>query len=238
MNKKEFYKKILDDNSELQIWKKLDNGCYIGTLGYSENNIYILMALLKSFEEQYSETIDYEAAKSELELYAKQGKLFIYFNQNGLPISMNGCIFNYENETVDFQSQANTTPTSVYFYGLSTLKQHRGKGACRELINFAIEFAKYNDFDLVYARTDLTNSNSEWIMATAGLEICTEDNLIIAEWVNVSENIGDYRLHMWLPLKDGLSLKAKPKAQFAQYDNNRKLIPTLDLSNNLKKEIQ
>ena len=90
MNKNEFYKKIFENNSELEIWKKLDNGCYIGTLGYSENNIYILMALLKSFEEQYSETINYEAAKSELELYAKQGKLFIYFNKNGIPISMNG----------------------------------------------------------------------------------------------------------------------------------------------------
>lgn len=237
MNKNEFYKKIFENNSELEIWKKLDNGCYIGTLGYSENNIYILMALLKSFEEQYSETINYESAKSELELYAKQGKLFIYFNKNGIPISMNGCVYNYDNDTVEFTKDDNSTPTSIYFYGLSTLKEYRGQGACKELIKFAIEYAKYNGFDLVYARTDLTNSNSEWIMANAGLEICTENNQIIAEWVDVSETIGDYRLHMWLPLKDGLHLKSKDKAQFAYNDDSRKIVPITSISNKLKKDI-
>lgn len=228
MNKIEIYKNIFNDNSELQIWKKLDNECYIGTLGYSEKNIYILMSLLKSFEEQYSETIDYEAAKSELELYAEKGKLFIYFNKDGIPISMNGCVYNYDNDTVEFNKDDNSTPTSIYFYGLSTLKEHRGQGACKELIKFAIEYAKYNGFDLVYARTDLTNSNSEWIMANAGLKICTENNQIIAEWVDVSESIGDYRLHMWLPLKEGIKIKAKEKAQFATNDNKRILIPILD----------
>lgn len=237
MNKNEFYKKIFENSSELKIWKKLDNGCYIGTLGYSENNIYILMNLLKSFEEQYSETIDYEAAKDELELYAKQGKLFIYFNKDGIPISMNGCVYNYDNETVEFTKKGDTNPTSIYFYGLSTLKEYRGQGACKALIDFAIEYATYNDFDLVYARTDLTNSNSEWIMANAGLEVCIEDGLIIAEWVDVSDTIGDYRLHMWKPLKDGIKLKSKGNAQFANNDNERKLVPITDIGKKLKKDI-
>lgn len=229
MSKSEFYKKILEDNSELQIWKKLDNGCYIGTLGYTENNIYILMALLKSFEEQYSESIDYEAAKEELKLYAKQGKLFIYFNQEGLPISMNGVVYNYDNATVEFLSKTKDNPTSIYFYGLSTLKEYRGQGACRELIKFAIEFAQYNGFDFVYARTDLTNSNSEWIMANAGMTICTENDLIIAEWVDVSETIGDYRLHMWIPLKENMSIKSKGNALFANNDTTREIIPIIDI---------
>lgn len=237
MEKSEFYKKIFEDNSELQIWKKLDNGCYIGTLGYSENNVYILLALLKSFEEQYSETIDYESAVEELKLYAKSGKLFIYFNKDGIPISMNGCVYNYDNDTVEFTSEDQKTPTSLYFYGLSTLKEYRGQGACKELIKFAIEFAQYNEFDLVYARTDLTNSNSEWIMANAGLKICTENNLIIAEWVDVSESIGDYRLHMWAPLKEGLNIKPKEKALFAQNDNSREIVPIYDLNNKKIKEV-
>lgn len=237
MEKSEFYKKIFEDNSELQIWKKLDNGCYIGTLGYSENNVYILLALLKSFEEQYSETVDYESAVEELKLYAKKGKLFIYFNKDGIPISMNGCVYNYDNDTVEFTSEDQKTPTSLYFYGLSTLKEYRGQGACKELIKFAIEFAQYNEFDLVYARTDLTNSNSEWIMANAGLKICTENNLIIAEWVNVSESIGDYRLHMWAPLKEGLNIKPKEKALFAQNDNSREIVPIYDLNNKKIKEV-
>ena len=53
------YRLIFLDNSEVKIWKKLDNNCYIGTLGYSENNINILMNLLQSFVEQYGEEIDY-----------------------------------------------------------------------------------------------------------------------------------------------------------------------------------
>ena len=60
MNK---YKEILKDNSKFKIWEKLDNGCYIGTLGYSEENILILQNLLMSFAEHYGEDIDYEAAK-------------------------------------------------------------------------------------------------------------------------------------------------------------------------------
>ena len=71
------FNKILNNKDELKIWEKLDNGCYIGTLGYSPRNIKILLKLLKSFEEQYGEVIDYEAARKELELYEKHGKLFI-----------------------------------------------------------------------------------------------------------------------------------------------------------------
>ena len=63
------FQKIFKDNSEFRIWKKLDNGCYIGTLGYSEKNIKILQSLLMSFSEHYGEVIDYEAAKEELKLY-------------------------------------------------------------------------------------------------------------------------------------------------------------------------
>ena len=49
----------------------------------------------------------------------------------------------------------------MYFYGLSTLKHYRGKGACTHLIQFAVDYAKSLGFDYVYARTDLINSNSE-----------------------------------------------------------------------------
>ena len=52
MNNKEFYKNIYNNNDEFKIWKKLDNGCYIATMGYSPKNVKILMTLLKSFEEQ------------------------------------------------------------------------------------------------------------------------------------------------------------------------------------------
>ena len=163
-------------------------------------------------------------------LYQTQGKLFIYFNQEGIPISMNGCIFNYENDTVAFTKDEASSLKSIYFYGLSTLKAYRGKGACRELIKFVIDFAKHNDFDLVYARTDLVNSNSEWIMEKSGMKVCTINNLIIAEWVDVTETIGDYRLHMWLPLKEGIHIQAKRKAVFANNDQKRDLIPELDIN--------
>lgn len=231
MKIKNLFEKIYADHSELQIWKKLDNGCYIGTLGYSERNIYILMELLKSFEEQYKEEIDYEAAKEELMLYQTKGKLFVYFNQDGIPISMNGCIYNYDNATVHFKSIQGKPLNSIYFYGLSTLKEFRGQGACHELIKFAISYAKSLEFDYVYARTDLINSNSEWIMAKAGLEICLEDNLIIAEWVPVSESIGDYRLHMWKPLTNGLYLESKRDAVFARNDEKRNLVKVSHSSN-------
>ncbi len=218
------FAEILKDNSQLKIWEKLSNGCSIGTMGYSKENIPILKKLLESFATQYGEIIDYQAAKEELLLYEKQGKLFIYFDENGNPVSMNGCLYNYENETVEFHSTEDKTLTNLYFYGLSTIPEYRGQGACRTLIKYAILFAKYNNFDYVYARTDLINSNSEWLMAKSGMEICTIDNTIIAEWVPVTEEYGDYRLHMWLPLKDNLYLLPTDKAIYAKNDSTRKLL--------------
>ena len=221
MNKFEL---ILKDKSKLKIWEYLDNGCAIGTMGYSEENIPLLQKLLESFAEQYGEIIDYDAAKEELLLYEKQGKLFIYFDEYGNPVSMNGCLYNYENETVEFHSTEDKTLTNLYFYGLSTIPEYRGKGACRTLIKYAILFAKYNNFDYVYARTDLVNSNSEWLMKKAGMEVCTFDDTIIAEWVPVTAEYGDYRLHMWLPLKDNLYLLPTDKAIYAKNDSTRKLL--------------
>lgn len=213
---------IKEDSSVIKIWEKLDNGCYIGTMNYSLENAKVLENLLQSFSEQYGEVIDLEAAKEELMLYNNRGKLFIYFNEDMKPISMNGVIFDEDNETVDFLKKDGSKPSNLYFYGLSTLKEYRGQGACHKLIDFAIKFAYYNDFDLVYARTDLINSNSEWIMNQAGLDICTYNDLIIAEWVDVTDTKGDYRLHMWLPLKEDLYCFPKDKAIFAD-KNNRKV---------------
>jgi hypothetical protein len=215
MNNKEFYKNIYNNNDEFKIWKKLDNGCYIATMGYSPKNVKILMTLLKSFEEQYGEEITYSSASDELNLYATNGKLFIYLDEFMHPVSMNGITYNEENISVDFKHINNKTIKSLYFYGLSTIHEYRGKGACRTLINFAIEYAYYNNFDLVYARTDLINSNSEWLMARAGMKVCENNEGIIAEWVNVSDTQGDYRLHLWLPLKDGLYLEKKKDAIIA-----------------------
>ncbi len=218
------FKEIYEDSSEMKIWEFLDNGCFIGTLGYSPRNVLILQKLLLSFAEQYGEKIDYDAALEELMLYAKQGKLFIYFDQDMQPVSMNGCVYDYDNETVEFLDKDTTQLKSLYFYGLSTIHEYRGKGACRTLIKYAINYAKANGFDYVYARTDLVNSNSEWLMAKAGLQVCTFDEKIIAEWVPVTEEYGDYRLHMWLPLHEGLV--AIPKGEFvlAHNDKERKII--------------
>lgn len=217
------YQEIFKNNDTFKLWDKLENGCYIGTLGYSEENVEVLHTLLKSFEEQYGEEIDYDAAKEELMLYATSGKLFIYFDEEMVPISMNGCIYNYDNETVDFISPKNDV-SSLYFYGLSTIPKYRGKGACKTLVNYALEFAKYNNFDLVYARTDLVNSNSEWIMSNAGMEICKYEDQIIAEWVDVTENKGDYRLHMWKPFHQNIAVFPKEKAYYAQDTNTRDII--------------
>lgn len=214
-NKKHFYQTIKEDKSPIKIWKKLNNGCSIGTIQYSEENVTILENLLQSFSEQYGEVIDRDAAREELLLYQNKGKCFIYFNEDNIPISMNGVIYNEDNVSVDFIKKNGEAPNSLYFYGLSTLKEHRGKGACRELIKFAIQYAYYNHFDLVYARTDLINSNSEWIMAKAGLDICTYEGKIIAEWVDVTENKGDYRLHMWLPFHNNIVCFPKDKAIYA-----------------------
>ena len=216
------YKLIMHDNSKLKIWEKLDNGCYIGTMGYSEENIGILLDLLQSFSEQYGEVIDYEAAKEELKLYQDKGKLFIYFNEDMKPISMNGVIYNEDNVSVDFLKKDGSVPSNLYFFGLSTLKEYRGLGACNHLVDFAIKYAYYNDFDLVYARTDLINSNSEGIMKKHGMDICTYDDSIIAEWVDVTDEAGDYRLHLWRPLKRGVVCFPKDEAKFATMD--RKII--------------
>lgn len=223
---KDKFNKILESNEEFKIWEKLDNGCYIGTIGFSEKNVLILYELLKSFEEQYGEVIDYEAAYNELKLYDESGKLFIYFDHNMRPVSMNGCVFNYPNETVLFLGDKSHL-SSVYFYGLSTIPEYRGKGACRTLINYAIDFAFYNNFDYVYARTDLINSNSEWLMERAGMEVCLHDNLIIAEWVPVVEEKGDFRLHLWKPLKPGLFIQPKGNAFFATNDSKREIVKVI-----------
>lgn len=227
------FKKILLDDSEFKIWETLENGCSIATMGYSDRNVFILLNLLKSFEEQYGEKIDIEAAKEKLKLYQNNGKLFIYLDQNGIPISMNGCIYNYDNDTVEF-TKDKTKATSLYFYGLSTLTEYRGKGACSTLVKYSIDFAKYNGFDIVYARTDLKNSNSEGIMRKHGMEICLDNNLIIAEWVKVTEDKGDLRLHMYKPLKEDIKLSPKGKFIYATNDNNRTIIQPNIIVNNPK----
>lgn len=114
-----------------------------------------------------------------------------------------------ENVSVNFKSSDICTPSNLYFYGLPTLKEYRGKSACSKLVSFAIEYTYYNNFDLVYARTDLTNSKSEGIMHKHGMDVCENDEGIIAEWVDVTDTKGDYRLHLWLPLKDDLYIEAK-----------------------------
>ena len=112
-----------------------------------------------------------------------------------------------ENVSVNFKSSDICTTSNLYFYGLPTLKEYRGKCACSKLVSFAIEYTYYNNFDLVYARTDLTNSNSEGI---------------IAEWVDVTDTKEDYRLHLWLPLKDDLYIEAKEGSVIAN-KNTRKV---------------
>ena len=52
-------------------------------------------------------------------------------------------------------------------------------------------------------------------MARAGMIVCENNEGIIAEWVHVSDTQGDYRLHLWLPLKDGLYLEKKKDAIIA-----------------------
>lgn len=53
-----------------------------------------------------------------------------------------------ENVSVNFKSSDICTPSNLYFYGLSTLKEYREKSACSELVSFAIEYTYYNNFDL------------------------------------------------------------------------------------------
>lgn len=221
---KNIYKEIYEDSSEFKIWVKLNNGCYIGTMNYSEKNIIILQKLLMSFAEQYGEEIDYEAAKDELKLYSDLGKLFIYLDENLNPVSMNGCIYDYDNETIQFISNKKENLHSLYFYGLSTLKHYRGKGACGHLIEFAIEYAKNIGLDYVYARTDLNGSKSEKLMKKAGLKLCKHNNLIIAEWVDVTESKGDYRLHLYLPLDESVTIQPKGEFFLASDTQDRKIV--------------
>ncbi len=224
MTNNDLYKMIYQDHSEFKIWKKLDNGCYIGTLGYSLENAKILMTLLQSFAEQYGEVITLESAIEELMLYHTNGKLFIYFDEFMKPVSMNGVTYNEDNVSVDFKSKTGQKPTNLYFYGLSTIPEYRKKGACTHLIDFAIQYAYANNFDLVYARTDLIGSNSEAIMEKKGLSICKmPDEKIIVEWVQVTENQGDARLHMWLPLHDSIYLSPKKDAPLAD-SNTREIV--------------
>lgn len=215
MNKIEFYKNLYEDKEKFKIWKKLDNGCFIATMNYTKENALILMELLKSFEEQYGEEITLESAEEELKLYDSNGKLFIYLDENMTPVSMNGVTYNEDNVSVDFKSCEEKDINSIYFYGLSTVKSFRGKGACSELVSFAIEYAYYNNFDFVYARTDLIGSNSEGIMKKHGMQICEDEEGIITEWVDVTDSLGDYRMHLWLPLNDGIYLEKKENAYIA-----------------------
>ena len=193
------------DKDEIKIWKQLDNGCFIGTMNYSDDNVLVLKELLMSFEEQYGEEINLEDASDELKLYNDKGKLFIYFDENMKPISMNGCIYNHHNNSLDFESDEELK--ILYFYGLSTLKEHRGKGACSAFVKFAMDFAIYNGFDVVYARTDLIGSKSEKIMEANGMEVCKTDDKIIVEWVDVTDTKGDYRKYLWLALNDNVKIK-------------------------------
>lgn len=229
------FQKILFDQSEFKIWEHLDNGCSIATMGYSEKNTWILLKLLKSFEEQYGEEIDFNAAKKELELYQERGKLFIYLNEEGIPISMNGCIYNYNNDTVEFTKDGKPA-TSVYIYGLSTIKKYRGKGACSTLVKYSIDFAKENNFDIIYARTDLVGSNSEGIMKKNGMELCLSHDMIIAEWVQVTEEKGDSRLHLWKPLKSGVKMAPKGNFHYA-LNNSERTILQLTMPNTNKKKM-
>lgn len=209
--------------NNIEILKELDNGCFIGTMGYSLENVEILKSLLMSFAEQYGEVVSFESAKDELMLYQQRGKLFIYFDSNFVPVSMNGCVFDYDNDTVDFVS--NRELKNMYFYGLSTLKSYRGKGACTALVNYSIDYAKSMGIDYVYARTDLIGSNSEGIMKKAGFDICCYDDMIISEWVDVSEEKGDYRLHLWLPLANDIKILPKGEAMFANKETRLSCLP-------------
>ena len=54
------------------------------------------------------------------------------------------------------------------------------------------------------------------------MQICEDPEGIITEWVDIADGIVDYRLHLWLPLKEGLYLERKPAALNAD-SNSRKL---------------
>ena len=70
-----------------------------------------------------------------------------------------------------------------------------------------MDFAIYNGFDVVYARTDLIGSKSEKIMEANGMEVCKTDDKIIVEWVDVTDTKGDYRKYLWLALNDNVKIK-------------------------------
>ena len=61
-------------------------------------------------------------------------------------------------------------------------------------------------------------------MAQAGMEVCKKDGYIIAEPVDVTETQRDNRLHMWLPLREGIGLMAKENALFAEDTEERKIV--------------
>ena len=65
---------------------------------------------------------------------------------------------------------------------------------------------------------------SEALMKLGGLDICKYENKIITEWVEVTEEKGDYRLHMWKPLHDNLDILPKGKYLLANDDSERKII--------------
>ena len=54
------------------------------------------------------------------------------------------------------------------------------------------------------------------------MDVCENDEGIIAEWVDVTDTKGDYRLHLWLPLKDDLYIEAKEGSVIAN-KNTRKV---------------
>ena len=56
-------------------------------------------------------------------------------------------------------------------------------------------------------------------MKKHGMQVCENDEGIIAEWVDVTEDKGDYRLHLWLPLKNGLYTEKKDDAIIADKDS-------------------
>ncbi len=218
------FQEIKDDHSEERTWAVLDKGYLIKTLSFSEKNVQILQELLQSFTEHYGEIIGEKEAREELALYHNKGKLFVYCLPDGKVISMNGCVYDEDNETVDFLSADDRPLHSIYFYGLSTLPDHRGHGACRNLVKFAIEYARSLGYDYVYARTDLKGSMSESIMHKEGLNVCTIDDSIIVEPVQVTPELSDNRLHMWLPLKQDLYIMPKGDPLYANNDSERLII--------------
>ena len=83
--------------------------------------------LLFKISRDLSENSEYEAAKDELKLYSDLGKLFIYLDENLNPVSMNGCIYDYENETIQFISNKKENLHSLYLFNLLSIKHKNFK---------------------------------------------------------------------------------------------------------------